>query len=133
MKIAVLTDDKKHVAEHFGSGAFIIVATVEGGKVIKEEERSNPGHDEFAKSEHHPQTDDRGKHGFGAEAEARHKMILEAFKDCDVLIVNMIGTGAYNFFTNSGLKVVATDVKDIDEAIALHVQGKLQHTETHVD
>lgn len=133
MKIAVLTDDKKHVAEHFGSGAFIIVGTVEGGKVIEEEVRKNPGHDEFAKGEHHPQTDDKGKHGFGPEAETRHKMMLDAFKDCDVLIVNMIGTGAYNFFTNSGLKVVATDVKNIDDAIDLYIQGKLKHKETHVD
>ena len=133
MKIAVAADDKNNVAEHFGGSSLTIMATVESGEVVKKKERSKPGHDEFAEWEHYPQTDEKGRHGFGPEAEKRHEMILDSFKDCDALIVNRIGTGAYNFFTNAGIKVIATDVKNIDDAISLYIQGKLKHSDSHVD
>ena len=133
MKIAVAADDKNNVAEHFGGSSLTIVATVEGGEVIKKRERTKPGHDEFAKWEHYPQTDEKGRHGFGPEAEKRHEMMLDDLKDCDALIVNRIGTGAYNFFTNAGIKVIATDVKKIEDAISLYTQGKLKHLDSHVD
>lgn len=133
MKIAVAADDKINVAEHFGGSSLTIVATVEGSEIIKKMERAKPGHDKFAKWEHYPQTDEKGRHGFGPEAEKRHEMILDSFKDCDALIVNRIGTGAYNFFTNAGIKVIATDVKKIDVAISLYIQGKLKHLDSHVD
>ena len=133
MKIAVAADDKNNVAEHFGGSSLTIVATVEGDEVIKKRERTKPGHDEFAKWEHYPQTDEKGRHGFGPEAEKRHEMMLDDLKDCDALIVNRIGTGAYNFFTNAGIKVIVTDVKKIEDAISLYTQGKLKHLDSHVD
>ena len=133
MKIAVATDDKKLVAEHFGESALVLVGTVEEGQVVKKEERGKVGHNTFSKGEHHPQTDEKGRHGFGPEAEQRHKMMFDIFKDCEVLIVNLIGAGAYNYFTCSGVRVIATNVRDIDEAIALYIKGKLKHIEFHVD
>jgi predicted Fe-Mo cluster-binding NifX family protein len=133
MKIAVAGDDRINVAEHFGGSSLIIVATVEGGEVVKKKERTKLGHDEFAKGEHYPQTDEKGRHGFGPDAETRHEMMLDTLKDCEVLIVNRIGTGAYDYFTNAGIKVTATDVRNIDDAISLYIQGKLTHLESHVD
>ena len=133
MKIAVAADDKINVAEHFGGSSLTIVATVKGGEVVKKKERPKIGHDEFAKWEHYPQTDEKGRHGYGPEAEKRHEMMLDHLKDCDVLIVNQIGTGAYTSFTNAGIKVIATDVKNIDNAISRYIQGKLKHLKYHVD
>ncbi|MBU4376130.1 MAG: NifB/NifX family molybdenum-iron cluster-binding protein [Candidatus Omnitrophica bacterium] len=45
--------------------------------------------------------------------------MFDVFKDCEVLLVNRIRTGAVEHFTTSGVKVIATDVKDIDQAIDL--------------
>ena len=49
------------------------------------------------------------------------------------VVVNRIGTGAYNYFTNAGIKVIATDVKNINDAISHYIKGKLKHLESHVD
>ncbi|HPA13743.1 MAG TPA: NifB/NifX family molybdenum-iron cluster-binding protein [Desulfobacterales bacterium] len=133
MKIAFATDDKTNIAEHFGGSDFIIVATIEGGRIVNKEVREKPGHHTFSGKESHPQTDERGRHGFGAEAEQRHMAIFDIFKDCESLIVNMIGTGACKHFTSSGVRVIATDVKNIDEAIERYIDRRLNHLETHVD
>ena len=133
MKIAVVADDKNNVAEHFGGSSLTLMATVEDSEVIKKKERFKLGHDEFAEWEHYPQTDEKRRHGFGPEAEKRHEKILDSFKDCDALIVNRIGTGAYNLFAHRGIKVIATDVKNINDAISHYIKGKLKHLESHVD
>ena len=133
MKIAVATDDKMRVSDHFGGSPFIIVATVENGRVVKREVRDKPGHQGFSGEESHPQTDEKGRHGFGPDAEWRHNTIFNVFKDCESLVVGMIGTGAYNHFTSSGVRVIATDVKDVDEAIDLYIKGNLDHLPKMVD
>ncbi|MCK5544420.1 MAG: hypothetical protein KAI35_04325 [Desulfobulbaceae bacterium] len=133
MKIAIATDDKKSIAEHFGRSAFILVATVEDGKVVNKEERERARHPFFADDEHHPQINKKGRHGFGPKAEESHGKMFDGFKDCEVLIVNMIGIGAYNYFLSSGVMVIATDVKNIDEAVDLYINGKLNHIEIQLD
>ncbi len=133
MKIAVATDDKTQIAEHFGGNAYILVATVMNGQITDREVREKPGHGQFAGDESHPQTDERGRHGYGAEAVKRHMTILDVFKDCKTLIVNRIGTGAYDHFTLSGIRAIATDIKNIDEAVALYIKGNLRHITSQVD
>ena len=133
MKIAVVTNDKKSIAEHFGRSALILVATVEDGKVVNKEEREKAGHPFFADDEHRPQTNKKGRHGFGPKAEESHGKMFDDFKDCEVLIVNMIGTGAYNYFLSSGVRIIATDVKNIDEAVDLYIKGNLNHIGTLLD
>lgn len=133
MKIAVATEDKVNVGQHFAGSPYIMVITVENGEIVKREIRENIGHSEFAGEESHPQTDETGRHGFGEKAEERHKKQLEILNDCDVLISGMMGTGAYNFFKDSGLDVITTDVKSIDEVISLYTQGKLKHMEQRLD
>lgn len=133
MKIAVTTDDKIHIAEHFGGSTFLLVATIENGSVVDKEVREKPGHQVFSGTESHPQTDEKGRHGFGAGAEQRHTEMFDVFKDCEALIVNRIGTGACTHFTSSGVRVIATDTKDIDEAIERYIKGNLDHIDAQVD
>lgn len=133
MKIAIATDDKINIAVHFGGSEFILVNTIENGRIVDQEVRDKPGHHTFSGTESHPQTDEKGRHGLGVEAEQRHRKMLDVFKDCEVLIVNRIGTGAYDYFMISGVRVVATDVINIDEAVGLCMKGELGHIEAHVD
>lgn len=132
MKIAIATDDKLHIAEHFGGSDFILVATIEDGRIVNKEVREKPGHHAFSGAESHPQTNERGRHGFGTEAEQRHTEMFDAFKDCEALIVNRIGTGACTHFISSGVRVIATDIKDVDEAIDFYIKGKLHHLDAQV-
>jgi len=133
MRIAVATDDQNHLAEHFGGSTFVLVATIEDGRISSKEIRTKPGHGTYSEEESHPQTDDTGRHGFGSEADSRHSAMFDVFKDCEVLIVNRIGTGAFHYFTSSGVRVIATDIQDIDETIAAYVKGKLEHIPSHMD
>ncbi len=133
MKIAVATDDGLNIATHFGGSGRIHVYTLDEGSIVDKEEREKPGHEIFSAIETHPQTDEKGRHGFGPDTEQRHNDMFDVFKDCEALIVNMIGIGAYRHFSSRGVRVIATDIKDIDEALRLYAQAKLKHNAFMVD
>lgn len=133
MKIAVATNDGMTIAEHFGGSSIILVISVEDGQVVKRELREKPGHVTFAGQEDHPQTDEKGRHGFGSVAEQRHRTLFEIFQDCEVLIAGKMGTGAYTQFVSSGVRVIATDIKSIDWAVDLYIKGGLNHIDTLLD
>ena len=132
MKIAISTEDEENVSEHFSGAPNFLVATVEGKEIVSKETRKKPGHEEFATKEDHPQTGEKGRHGIGLIASERHKEIKEIIKDCELVITGRIGLGAYTDMKNSGIDVIATDVKSIDEAISLYLEDNLPHTEDRV-
>ena len=133
MKIAIVTHDKENIAEHFAGSSYILVATVGPDGTVAKEIRVKPGHSEFSGVAGHPLTDEKGRHGFGPEAERRHGAMFETFKDCEALIVHKIGTGAFRHFTTAGVKVVATDIEKIDEAVKHYAEGGLKHKEAYLD
>jgi predicted Fe-Mo cluster-binding NifX family protein len=133
MKIAVATEDKVRVGAHFGACPYIAVFTVEHGEITKMEVREKPGHQRFAAEETHPQTNDEGKHGFGPDAESRHRLMYGLVTDCDVVIAGLMGIGAHEFFRDAGLEVITTDVREIDEVLSLYLKGKLKHLESRLD
>ncbi len=132
MKIAIPTEDKATISEHFGGASYFMVVTVEGNKITNKEIREKPGHKDFAGEEHSPQTTETGKHGVGPVAAERHKKMHEVIKDCDVIIANRMGLGSYIDMQGFGIKVIVTDVKDIDEAVSLYLEGKLSHQEDRI-
>jgi len=127
MKIAVASGDKKTVSEHFGGAPYFVVVEVEGEKIINRETRNKLGHKELAEEEAHPQTGQEGGHGFTPTASKRHKDIAETVKDCKVIIAGRMGLGAYEDLRDSGLEVITTDVKEIDQVVSLYVKDKLSH------
>lgn len=132
MKLAIPTEDKKSIEEHFGGAPYFLVISVEGGKVIDREIREKPSHKNFADEEEHPPLNEEGRHGVGSDASERHKVIYETIKDCDVIIAGRMGFGAYGDMQHFGIKAIVTDVKDIDEAIFLYLDGKLRHKDDRV-
>jgi predicted Fe-Mo cluster-binding NifX family protein len=132
MKIAIVSEDKINISEHFGASPVFLVFEIQEGKIIGKEEREKPGHKKFAGEEEHPLTDEKGHHGIGAQASERHKQMYEIIKDCEVLIVGRMGFGAYEDMTNFGLKVISTDIKTIDEAVSFYQQNKLTHINDRV-
>ena len=132
MRIAIPTEDKTTISEHFGGAPYFAVVTVEDNKMIDKEIRDKPGHKDFAGGEQSPQTTETGRHGVGPVASERHKKIYEAIKDCDLIIASRMGLGAYIDMQGFGMKVIACDVKDIDDAVSLYLDGKLSHMEDRI-
>ena len=132
MKIAIPIDDEKIINQHFGGAPNFLIVVIENKEIKDREIRKKPGHKDFMENEDNPQIDDKGRHGFGSMASKRHEEIKKIIKDCELIITGRIGLGAYTDMKNSGIKIIATDVKEIDKAISLYLEGKLPHIEDRV-
>jgi predicted Fe-Mo cluster-binding NifX family protein len=51
--------------------------------------------------------------------------MMEPISDCQVLIAGGMGWGAYENLTSQNIKPIVTDIKNIDEAVKLYLEGKL--------
>ena len=49
----------------------------------------------------------------------------EIISDCQVLLAGGMGWGAYESMQSYNIKPIVTDVKNIDEAVQLYLDGKL--------
>jgi predicted Fe-Mo cluster-binding NifX family protein len=124
MKIAAITEDGTTISQHFGRAPLYVVATVEDGEVKGKETRDKAGHHSFA-GHPHEDTAPGERHGYSAGAQSRHASMMEAISDCQVLIAGGMGWGAYESLTSQGIQPIVTDIKTIDEAIKLYLEGKL--------
>jgi len=124
MKIAAITEDGTTVSQHFGRAPYYLVLTVEEGKVVSKEKRDKAGHHGFAAhEEEHLAAGER--HGYDAGAQSKHATMAQTIDDCQVLLAGGMGWGAYDSLKSRGIETVVTDVKDIDEAVRLYLEGKL--------
>ena len=125
MKIAVISDNGTTVSQHFGRALYYVVVTAEEGEVVDKETRDKPGHHSFAQ-QHQEHSHQPGEgHGFGAKSQSKHAAMAEAIADCKVLIAGGMGWGAYENLTSRGVETIVTDIKNIDEAVKLYLEGKL--------
>ena len=122
MKIAAVSDDGTTISQHFGRAMFYVVSTVEGGKVVSKEKRPKAGHHTFAAHEQHPPG---GSHGFDAASQDKHRSMADTIADCQLLLAGGMGRGAYESLKSYNIQPIVTDVENIEEAVKLHVQGKL--------
>jgi len=124
MKIAVISDDRVTVSQHFGRAEMYVVLTIEDGRIVAEETRPKLGHSAFV-SQPHADLDAQGRHGFGAGAQSRHQQMAEAIGDCQALIAGGMGWGAKESLQQLGIEVVITDVEDARDAALRHAGGDL--------
>ena len=125
MKIAAISDDGVTISQHFGRAPFYVIATVKDDKIVNKETREKSGHHTFAA--HHPDVKPGERHGYDAGAEVRHANMVDAISDCQVLLAGGMGWGAYESLKDSNIEPIATDVKDIDEAMQRYLDGKLEN------
>ena len=125
MKIAAVSDDGATISQHFGRAPFYVVLTIEEDKIVHKETRDKSGHHTFAA--HHADVKPGERHGYDAGAEVRHANMLSAVSDCQVLLAGGMGWGAYDSLKNSGIEPIATDVRDIDEAVQRYLDGELEN------
>ncbi|MDP8214754.1 MAG: NifB/NifX family molybdenum-iron cluster-binding protein [Candidatus Euphemobacter frigidus] len=127
MRIAFASDDKKTISEHFGAAPYLVLVEVAEGEIVGREIVEKLGHKERAEEEESPQTGVDGRHGFTQEAFQRHEELALTLGNCKAVIAGRMGLGAYENLRDSGLEVIITDIKDIDEAVSLYIKGELPH------
>jgi predicted Fe-Mo cluster-binding NifX family protein len=123
-KIALVTDDRSTISAHFGRAQYYEVVTIENGGITHRETRDKMGHHSFAGEQHEHHETSQG-HGFGAGAERRHTLMLEAIKDCDVLVARGMGAGAYEHLRAAGILPILTEIASIDDAVRAYIDGRL--------
>ena len=124
MKIAAVSDDEVNISRHFGRAPYYVLVTVEDGKIIAKETRSKAGHQTFAAHEA-PKLAPGERHGYDAGSQTRHAAMAEVISDCQVLLAGGMGWGAYEAMQGYGIQPIITDVENIDEAVELHLAGRL--------
>ncbi len=124
MNIAVISDDGTTISQHFGRAPFYVVVSVEEGEIVSKETRDKTGHHTFAA--HQPSDLAPGeRHGYEAGSQIRHQSMAETISDCQILLVGGMGWGAYESMQSYNIEPIVTDVRDIDEAVKLYLDGKL--------
>ncbi len=124
MKIAAVTDDGLSISQHFGRAAYYWVVTIEDGVIVSEEKREKMGHTHFS-GEDHTGEHATAQHGFDSAAQNRHARMIDAIRDCEVLLARGMGAGAYESIRQAGIKPVVTDVDSIDIAVQQYLAGIL--------
>ena len=124
MKIAAISDNGTTISQHFGRAPLYVVVTVEAGKIVSKETRAKTGHHTFA-AQQSPHLTSGERHGYDAGSQVRHQSMAETISDCQVLLAGGMGWGAYESMQAYNIKPVVTDVKSIDEAVQLYLDGKL--------
>jgi predicted Fe-Mo cluster-binding NifX family protein len=124
MKIAVVSEDGATISQHFGRAPWYVVVAVENGKTTVKEKRAKMGHNHFGGQED-SQAVHGGPHGYDTASQRRHASMADTIADCQVLIAGGMGMGAYDSMKSYNIEPVVTDVKNIEEAVKLYLQGKL--------
>jgi predicted Fe-Mo cluster-binding NifX family protein len=124
VKIATASDNGTSISQHFGRALYFVIFKAKDGKIIDQEIRSKAVHhdvDEKLK----PTSIHGCHHGYGANANIKHKGMIKTISDCQVLIAGGMGWGAYESVKNNNIDVVITNVIDINKAVKLYLEGKL--------
>jgi predicted Fe-Mo cluster-binding NifX family protein len=126
MNIAVISDDGATISQHFGRAPLYVVVTVENGEIVSKENRNKVGHHTFSGHPHiEPEPGER--HGYGIDSQLKHTQMAQSIDDCQVLLAGGMGWGAYDSLRSRGIEAIVTDVKNIDEAVQLYIDGKLSN------
>ena len=109
MKIAVATDDRKHISHHFGRALGFTIFEIKDDKILKEEYREN-----------------RGK-STGQCGSCDHPVMIENVKDCEAVICYGMGERIYSDLLQNNIKVIVTEEETVKEAIEKYLRDDLKN------
>jgi predicted Fe-Mo cluster-binding NifX family protein len=124
MKIAAITDDGQTISHHFGRAIHFMVVTVEAGKIIDHQLRDKLGHSHFVAQLHEAGCSEQA-HGMDGASASRLMQMSEAIIDCEALLCQGMGMGAYQSMQARGIRPIITDISDIDEAVMAYARGEI--------
>jgi predicted Fe-Mo cluster-binding NifX family protein len=117
MKIAFASDDSRTIAGHFGRARGFLIVELRNKDVVSREYRSNvfTGHARGLNGQHGHNHDDR------------HGPILDALKDCNIVVSHGMGRRIYEDLIVGGIAPFITNETEIDQALALFNEGRLDN------
>ncbi|PNX48374.1 MAG: hypothetical protein BV457_00745 [Thermoplasmata archaeon M9B1D] len=109
MKVAVATDDKVNIANHFGRALGFVIFEIDENKVINQEYRENIGkHQEDCGS-------------------CDHDTMINNLSDCQVIISYGMGRRIFADLTKNNIQAVVTDEKTVKDAISKFINNDLRN------
>lgn len=117
MKIAIASNDLKHVTGHLGRCKSFIIYNTESGKVTGKEIRQNT----FT---HHSQGNN-GHHEHGEGHHHSHAALVEALKDCEAVIFQSGGWRVIEDLKAGNIIPFLTDERIADAAAEKYLKGEL--------
>lgn len=120
MKLAIATDDYRHVCGHVGRCIGFVILEVKNGEIISREERPN-------KFSHHVQnyTGGENEHIEGGS----HSKLVNALSDCEYLICHSAGWRLVEDLKKMNIETIFTSVSDIEIAAKQMEKGELDINE----
>jgi predicted Fe-Mo cluster-binding NifX family protein len=115
MKIAIVSDDQKTIASHFGRALGFVIFESENSTIINREYRPN----RFTMHVQHPGEE------HGPEHHHSHGPIIEALRDCTVVISHGMGRRIYDDLKNNDKEVYITSETEVDKAAEMYLKGNL--------
>ena len=109
MKIAVASDDKTTISEHFGRACGFMVFEIENNKISKQEYRENIGK------------------STGECHSCDHDMMIKNIKDCDVVISYGMGQRIYADLLKNNITAIVTDERTVNDAVNQFLKNKLNN------
>jgi predicted DNA-binding protein (UPF0251 family)/predicted Fe-Mo cluster-binding NifX family protein len=119
--IALPTEDGTTLCQHFGRARYYKVVEITDGKVVTTELR-----DKFAHVCGDATMDS------GLTHEEVHSRLADAAHGCDTVIAGGMGQGAMDALTAAGMKVIQTDMVNLDDIIAAYTAGTLTLSLIHI-
>jgi len=118
MKIAVASDDKINIANHFGRTLGFLIFEIEDNKIAAKQyvENNFTGH---AQGQHHDHHHEQGHNH-------SHKGILSALHDSQVVISRGMGRRLYIDFQQANKEVFISEEENAERAVELYLNGNLR-------
>ncbi len=123
MKIAIPTANQKSIFGHFGKTPGVLIVSLDGNTIVSKDYIPNnfTGHAQGLHQEH-----EQHVHSNAAGA---HAGIFSAIGDCNVVIAGGMGRRLYDEFRANNMEVFVTDETDIDRAVELYLNRRLDNRE----
>ncbi|MBT8074642.1 MAG: dinitrogenase iron-molybdenum cofactor biosynthesis protein [Xanthomonadales bacterium] len=131
MKIAVVTDDKQTISQHFGRAEHYIVVLSDEKQILERKTlpKAVKNHAKHRRGRQDEQEQMRGK-GTGQRAHKQHEDMFKDIGDCDIVMSRGMGRGAYSGLERLGIQPIITDIPDIEDAVQAVLDGTIiNHTE----
>lgn len=111
MKIAVGTDDKKTIRKgHFGESRYYHVIKILNAQIVGEELRENPYLESGKAKKSHGQSEE----------------IISLLHDCSLFMARSMGKKSLAEISSRKIDCIFTNIDDIDRAVSLYLDGKLE-------
>jgi len=120
VKVAVATNNRLTVGQHYGRARSFLVLTVTDGEITERDVRRRPG-----------SLTDAAAGGSGRET-GHGRRCAELLADCDALIAGGMGRGAHDNLRRAGVESVLTDERYVEEAALRYAAGDLPSLEDRI-